>query len=127
MSAFFCSPQEYAFVGTGVDSGLPGAYVTIDGNTTLQKIDGLGASASGYTGTFTPAQADGFFSPTTGLGLSLLRILVLADTENADCGCTASGTPYTCVSGAKTQIVSGDLQVDQPGSSDGINEPSETR
>jgi glucuronoarabinoxylan endo-1,4-beta-xylanase len=89
----------------------PVAQITIDWNATHQTIDGFGASATGYNDTFTPVEADRFFSVTTGLGLSLLRIRVIPDTIDADCGCVSNSTPYSCVVGPKTQIVSGDLQI----------------
>jgi glucuronoarabinoxylan endo-1,4-beta-xylanase len=88
-----------------------GGPVTVNWNIPHQTIDGFGASATGYTGSFAPAQADKFFSAATGLGLSLLRIDLIPDTVDADCGCVANNTPYTCVSGSKSQIVSGDLQI----------------
>lgn len=99
---------------------LPGAPITINWNTTYQTIDGFGGSATGYTETFSAAQADRFFSPTTGLGLSLLRIAIIPDTITADCGCVGNSTPFTCVVGSKSQIVSGDLQVAQLAAARGV-------
>jgi glucuronoarabinoxylan endo-1,4-beta-xylanase len=85
--------------------------VTVDWDTTYQTIDGFGASVTGYTNTFTADQADKFFSSSTGLGLSLLRIRVTPTTLDEDCGCVSNSTPYSCVKGTKTQILSGDLQI----------------
>jgi glucuronoarabinoxylan endo-1,4-beta-xylanase len=98
-------------LGFTLTRAYPPTQVTVDWNTTHQTIDGFGASATGYNDTFTSAQADRFFGVTTGLGLSLLRIRVIPDTINADCDCVSNSTPYTCVVGPKTQIVSGDLQI----------------
>jgi O-glycosyl hydrolase len=80
---------------------------------TRQTIDGFGASATGCTANSTAAQADTYFSPTTGLGLSLLRIRVIAGTEDADCGCVANNKLCRCETGTRSQIVSGDLQVEE--------------
>jgi glucuronoarabinoxylan endo-1,4-beta-xylanase len=44
----------------------------VNWNDVHQRIDGFGAS-SAWDGTYTPAQADLFFSTNTGIGLSLLR------------------------------------------------------
>jgi glucuronoarabinoxylan endo-1,4-beta-xylanase len=85
--------------------------ITINWNKMHQTIDGFGASATGYTGTLTSAQSDKFFSPVTGIGLSLLRLRMIPDTLDLDCGCAANNTPYTCTAGSNSQIVTGDLQV----------------
>jgi glucuronoarabinoxylan endo-1,4-beta-xylanase len=89
------------------------AAITINWNSTYQTIDGFGASATGYTGSFSAAKADKFFEPVTGLGLSLLRLSIVPDTVNEDCTCEANSAPSTCVAGSKSQIVAGDLQVAQ--------------
>ncbi len=107
-------------LGLALAPVLPVAPVTINWTPTRQTIDGFGASVAGYTGTFTPALADRFFSPAAGLGLSLLRIRVIGDTEDADCGCVANGTPYTCEIGSKSQVVSGDLQVAELAAARGV-------
>ena len=94
--------------------------VVINWSTTHQMIDGFGGSATGYTGTFSSAQADEFFSPVSGLGLSLLKVELIPDTVDADCGCVANNTPYTCVLGSKSQMVSGDMQVAKLASKRGV-------
>jgi len=99
---------------------LPGPTITINWNTTYQTIDGFGGSATGYTEAFSAAQADRFFNPTTGLGLSLLRVRVIADTVNADCGCVANSNPYTCIVGSGSQIVTGDLRIAQLAAARGV-------
>jgi len=56
---------------------------TVNWNDVHQTIDGFGAS-SVYTGNnMTSSQADAFFSPTAGIGLSLLRIEVPANASDA--------------------------------------------
>lgn len=99
---------------------FPASAITINWDTTYQAIDGFGASATGYTETFTTEQADKFFSSATGLGLSLLRIRVIPGTADADCGCVANSTPYACVAGSKSQIESGDLQTAQLAAARGV-------
>jgi glucuronoarabinoxylan endo-1,4-beta-xylanase len=99
---------------------FPVRAITINWDTTFQTIDGFGASATGYTGTFTADQADKFFSSAMGLGLSLLRIRAIAGTVDADCGCVANSTPYVCIAGSKSQMVSGDLQIAQLAAARGV-------
>lgn len=94
--------------------------VTIHWHTTHQIIDGFGASASGYVGAFSVQQADQFFSRESGLGLSLLRLAIVPDTVNLDCGCVSNSAPYQCVAGTKSQILSGDLQVAQLATARGV-------
>lgn len=94
--------------------------ITINWNTTYQMIDGFGASATGYTGVFTADQADQFFSPASGLGLSILRIEVIPSTLESDCGCVANNVPAKCILAKKSQIVSGDLQVAQLAATRGL-------
>jgi len=50
----------------------------VNWNDVHQKIDGFGAS-SAWNGSWTPAQADMFFSTNTGIGLSLLRNHIAPD------------------------------------------------
>jgi glucuronoarabinoxylan endo-1,4-beta-xylanase len=66
-------------VGTIVQS--PSMYTiseaqtyTIDAGTVYQTIAGFGASSAGMTGSLTTEQARMFFSQSSGIGLSLLRI-----------------------------------------------------
>jgi glucuronoarabinoxylan endo-1,4-beta-xylanase len=47
--------------------------VTVDFNDVRQRIDGFGASDA-WNPALTDAQADLFFSPTSGIGLSILRV-----------------------------------------------------
>ena len=70
-----------------------GSEITINWGTPRQVIDGFGASETGYTRTFTKSHADEFFSVSSGLGLSLLRVRAIPGTVNADCGCVANDAP----------------------------------
>jgi glucuronoarabinoxylan endo-1,4-beta-xylanase len=51
---------------------------------TLQAIDGFGASSAWTAGNMTDARADELFSPTVGIGLSLLRIRIAPDGTTAE-------------------------------------------
>jgi glucuronoarabinoxylan endo-1,4-beta-xylanase len=107
-------------LATLLGSGKSSSPVTVEWNATRQRIDGFGASATGYTGTFTQRQADAFFDPATGLGLSILRIRAIPTTIRADCECVANSGPVSCVVGSDSQIVSGDLQVAQLAAARGV-------
>jgi glucuronoarabinoxylan endo-1,4-beta-xylanase len=54
-------------------STLTTGQCTVDWNTVYQRIDGFGASSAFSQNTWTPAEADLFFSTNYGIGLSLLR------------------------------------------------------
>jgi len=94
--------------------------ITIRWNSPQQTIDGFGASATGYTGKFTPAQAEAYFDDSAGLGLSLLRLHAIAETNPAECDCVANNSPAHCVRGGRSQIVDGDLQVAQLAAARGV-------
>jgi glucuronoarabinoxylan endo-1,4-beta-xylanase len=128
LQVFFAKSYVTALVLTSLSGLLLGCSlnhsralspVVVNWNTTHQVIDGFGASATGYADGFTPQQADQFFNPETGLGLSLLRIRPIADTLDTDCGCVANSEPHRCVQGLKSQIVSGDLLVAESASARG--------
>ena len=57
----------------------PAQTVTITWNSVEQEIDGFGASDAAHYWALTPGQAELFFSPSTGVGLSLLRTQVPDD------------------------------------------------
>jgi len=63
------SPGVTTFVGAS-----PAASGTIDGTVTHQTIEGFGASDAFLDQPLTDAQADLFFSPASGIGLSFLRM-----------------------------------------------------
>jgi glucuronoarabinoxylan endo-1,4-beta-xylanase len=94
--------------------------VTVNFAATRQTIDGFGASATGYTADLSAEQADRFFNPATGLGLSLLRVKAIAGTLDMDCGCVSNHSPYKCEAGSGSQILTGDLHVAELAAARGI-------
>ena len=67
------APSAAASSGSGGGPGMPEpGDVVVDLGDVRQTIDGFGA-ADVWMGALTPAQADLFFSPTAGIGLSILR------------------------------------------------------
>jgi glucuronoarabinoxylan endo-1,4-beta-xylanase len=54
-------------------------FLTINWTDVRQPIDGFGASSAFITDTITDAQADMFFSPSSGIGLSFLRDRIAPD------------------------------------------------
>lgn len=63
---------------------VPGqATATVNWTDVQQRIDGFGASTA-YTGDFTDAQADAFWSVTNGIGLSLNRAHINNDGSSSD-------------------------------------------
>jgi glucuronoarabinoxylan endo-1,4-beta-xylanase len=94
--------------------------VTIHWDTEHQTIDGFGASATGYSGMFTPEQADRFFDPEIGLGLSLLRLNAIPSTVRDDCYCVSNSPGYHCVLGNGIQVLAGDLRVAQLATQRGV-------
>lgn len=57
----------------------PGPDVVIDVATLRQRITGFGASSAWHADGLTDERADMFFSPSAGLGLSLLRMRIAPD------------------------------------------------
>jgi glucuronoarabinoxylan endo-1,4-beta-xylanase len=78
---------------------------TINWNNTHQILDGFGASDAFELAPLTRTQADLFFSPTTGIGLSLLRTNVPEDgscsTVNTTCAGDVSNMQIAIANGAK--------------------------
>jgi glucuronoarabinoxylan endo-1,4-beta-xylanase len=83
----------------------PAQTATINWNNAHQVIDGFGASDAFELAPLTSAQADLFFSPTTGIGLSLLRTSVPEDgscsTVNTTCAGEVSNMQFAIANGAK--------------------------
>ena len=79
--------------------------VTVTWNKVYQQIDGFGASDAFDTGSLTVAQGELFFSPVTGIGLSLLRTNVPEDgscsTINATCAGEVSDMQMAIANGAR--------------------------
>lgn len=65
--------------------------VTVDFGTTYQTIRGFGGSTA-WLGQMPQAVATALFSPTSGLGLSILRVRI--DPEGSSTGGGAKGDPY---------------------------------
>jgi glucuronoarabinoxylan endo-1,4-beta-xylanase len=78
---------------------------TVYWNKVDQVIDGFGASDANETGPLTSAQASLLFSPTSGIGLSLLRTAVPTDgscaTINTTCAGEVSDMQFAIANGAK--------------------------
>ncbi len=93
------------------NSGGTGTTVTVNSTTVFQTIDGFGAS-SAYTGDgITNSQADLFWTTTSGVGLSLLRVQIQPDGTYPDLatmqkaqarGIKIWGTPWTPPASMKT-------------------------
>jgi|GEM_PF-72088 len=75
-------PTGYTLTVADLDAGLPGVAAsnapvfTVGLAEVRQVIDGFGASSAWNPTPITNTQADQFFSPTSGLGLSLLRLRI---------------------------------------------------
>jgi O-glycosyl hydrolase len=54
----------------------PPGPAQVDLTVTYQRLDGFGASSAWTASNLSDAMADLFFSPTTGIGLSLLRVRI---------------------------------------------------
>ena len=67
--------------GTGGGGTPPSGAVTVDFGTQDQLIRGFGG-ATGFLAQLTTAQANALFNPTSGLGLSILRVMIDPDGEN---------------------------------------------
>jgi len=95
---FFCS----LYAPHGKAQTTP---VTVTWNKVYQQIDGFGASDAFDNGSLTVAQGELFFSPVTGIGLSLLRTNVPEDgscsTINATCAGEVSDMQMAIANGAK--------------------------
>ena len=109
-----------ALVLVGCAAVFPSTDATIDWNAPQQVIDGFGASATGYVGGISSTRADQWFSPDKGLGFSLLRIKLIPDTLDYDCGCVANNPHYACLTGPRSGIVTGDLEVAQLAAQRGV-------
>jgi O-glycosyl hydrolase len=64
----------------------PPPPVVVDLTTHYQQIDGFGASSAWTAPNLSDAMADQFYSPDTGIGLSLLRIQIKPDGTTAELG-----------------------------------------
>lgn len=75
-----CEPNGAGLLLGAAQSGQTAATeVVVDSSAQRQHITGFGASSAWTGGDITPEQADLFFSPETGFGLSLLRMHIAPD------------------------------------------------
>lgn len=82
---------DYATVTESVSVTVNAPGVTVDFGTTYQTIDGFGGSTA-WLGQMPPAVATALYSPTNGLGLSILRVRI--DYEGSPSGGGKYGMPY---------------------------------
>ncbi len=83
-------PLASNYVWTFTTAANPN-QVTVDFGTTYQTIRGFGGSTA-WLGQMPQAVATALFSPTNGLGLSMLRVRI--DPEGSSTGGGAKGDPY---------------------------------
>jgi O-glycosyl hydrolase len=86
------APAATVYTVAELDAGAGGTVATSSPFFTAQisdlrqTIDGFGASSAWNSTTFTDAESDLFFSPTVGLGLSLLRIRISPEGTTVETG-----------------------------------------
>ena len=107
------SPQTVTLSGTGVN-------VSVNWTAAKQVIDGFGGAAVDFVSPLTSSLADFFFSPTLGIGLSIVRIQVIPD--NATCtNQFCSGNPACmCLASTGATVVTGELQTAQQAKARGV-------
>jgi glucuronoarabinoxylan endo-1,4-beta-xylanase len=109
MRRFYFSLIVTLVLGSGPIARAASGSCTVDWNTVFQRIDGFGAS-SAWDGSWTPAQADMFFSTNasgtgtsfdgktnfsyTGAGLSLLRNHIVYASSTASSASPSTGETY---------------------------------
>jgi O-glycosyl hydrolase len=112
------SPQEIALMGTG-------ASVSVNWSSVRQTIDGFGGAAVGAAEPLPANLATFFFSPSSGIGLSIVRLQVLPDSTTCSQLCT---TYYAdegvsgcgCVSSSGATILTGELGIVQQAQANGV-------
>ncbi|MEY4489893.1 MAG: hypothetical protein RIQ79_2401, partial [Verrucomicrobiota bacterium] len=86
------APTGYTYTVADLDAGVLGTgtsnapVFTVALADVRQVIDGFGASSAWNSTTFTDAQADQFFSPATGIGLSLIRLRIAPEGTTVETG-----------------------------------------
>ena len=76
------APGEAIYTVADLDAGIPGTSLsvapvfTVETGAMAQTIDGFGASSAWTSPSLSSAQSDALFSPSLGLGLSLLRLRI---------------------------------------------------
>lgn len=82
---------DYNTVSGSISVTVTAITVTVDFGTTYQTIRGFGGSTA-WLGQMPTAVATALFSPTSGLGLNILRVRI--DPEGSSTGGGAHGDPY---------------------------------
>lgn len=102
-------------------SGTSGS-VTIEWSNVKQPIDGFGGAAVDSVAGLPSALADFFFSPSKGIGLSIVRLQVIPDQTTCTALCSGSGqvSPCGCVSSSGPTILTGELQIAQQAQALGV-------
>jgi glucuronoarabinoxylan endo-1,4-beta-xylanase len=98
------------------------ASVTIDWSSVQQTIDGFGGAAVGSVAGLPSNLAEFFFSPSTGIGLSIVRIEVIPDQTTCTALCSGGGyvSPCGCVSSSGPTTLTGELQIAQQAQALGV-------
>jgi len=102
-------------------SGTSGS-VTIEWSNVNQTIDGFGGAAVDSVAGLPSALADFFFSPSTGIGLSIVRLQVIPDQATCTALCNGAGyvSPCGCVPSSGPTILTGELQLAQQAQALGV-------
>jgi glucuronoarabinoxylan endo-1,4-beta-xylanase len=106
-----CGGAGKQTVGVSVTPGP----VTIDWSDAKQTIDGFGGAAVDSVAGLPSNLAEFFFSPSTGIGLSIVRVQVIPDQTTCTTLCNDGSylSPCGCVSSSGPTILTGELQVAQ--------------
>ena len=96
--------------------------VTIDWSNVRQTIDGFGGAAVDSVAGLPSNLAEFFFSPSTGIGLSIVRVQVIPDQTTCTALCNDGSylSPCGCVSSSGPTILTGELQVAQQAQALGV-------
>lgn len=111
--------QQIGLTGTG-------ANVEVNWSSAEQTIDGFGGAAVDAAGPLTSSLAQFFFSPSSGIGLSIVRVQVIPDTTTCQTWCNQDYVPYGisdcgCVQSSAATIMTGELGIVQQAQSYGVN------
>jgi glucuronoarabinoxylan endo-1,4-beta-xylanase len=91
---------------------------TVTWTNTHQTMDGFGGSVVGDYIALPNNLADFFFSPTTGIGLSILRVQVIPDSSTCVTYCSSQGCK--CVASTGATILTGELLTIQQAQARGV-------
>jgi len=103
-------------------SGATASSVTIQWSTVNQPIDGFGGAAVDSDGALPSSLADFFFSPTTGIGLSIVRLQIIPDQTTCTALCNGGGfvAPCGCLASSGPTTLTGELQIAQQAQALGV-------